>query len=71
MFYRIALGAGLFLLGYALGRRVRDPDSTPEPSGTRRIRDALSGKMEAVPEQQDQHTADSGSGSAKPSHVDT
>ena len=44
MLYRIAVGAGLFLLGYALGRRVRYPASPKTtisspvylPSGIRR-----------------------------------
>lgn len=70
MFYRIALGAGLFLLGYALGRRVRYPASKPEPSGTSRIRDALSGQMEEAPDR-DRHTAATGSGRTNPSHGDT
>ena len=71
MLYRIAVGAGLFLLGYALGRRVRYPASTPEPSGTSRIRDALSGQMEEPPEHRDRHSAETGSGRTNPSHGDT
>ena len=71
MLYRIAVGAGLFLLGYALGRRVRNPASKPELSGTSRIRDTLSEQMEEPPEQQDRRTAEPGPGHTKPSHGDT
>ena len=71
MLYRIAVGAGLFLLGYALGRRVRYPASKPELSGTSRIRDALSGHMEETPAHQGRRSAETGSGRTGPSHGDT
>jgi hypothetical protein len=38
---RLALGVGLFLLGYALGRKTQDPARLHEHTGTKRIRDAL------------------------------
>jgi hypothetical protein len=41
MLYRIAVGVGLFLLGYALGRRTQDPADIHEHTGTKRIRDSL------------------------------
>ncbi len=53
MFYRIAVGAGLFLLGYALGRGTRHPVSPHEPSGTSRIRDALAEKMGQDPQNEE------------------
>jgi hypothetical protein len=50
MWYRIALGTGLFLLGYALGRRTQHPLSEKQHSGTARIRDALSEQGVEAPE---------------------
>jgi len=58
MFYRILVGAGLFLLGFALGRGLRHPVTTAEYSGTSRIRDTLAGELEAAPERQAPRTSE-------------
>ena len=59
MLYRVAVGIGLFLLGYALGRRERHPVSKPRHNGTSRIRDALSGHKATTPENSKRRTAES------------
>jgi len=62
MLYRITVGIGLFLLGYALGRRERRPSaSKPEYSGTSRIRDTLSGQMAEAAENQTRRTSETNS----------
>ena len=58
MLYRITVGIGLFLLGYALGRRVRHPAVKPGHTGTSRIRDTLAENMEAAPESQAPRTSE-------------
>jgi hypothetical protein len=42
MWYRIAIGAGLFLLGYTLGRGFRRIEGEQGESRSTRIRDSLS-----------------------------
>ena len=46
MWYRIAIGAGLFLLGYTLGRGFRRIDADQREPGSTRIRDTLSARDE-------------------------
>jgi len=58
MFYRIAVGVGLFLLGFALGRGLRHPVTMAGHSGTSRIRDTLADEMEAAPERQAPRTSE-------------
>ncbi len=48
MLYRIAVGIGLFVLGYVLGRGMRHPVLKPEYYETSRIRDTLSPESEGA-----------------------
>jgi len=50
MWVRIAMGAGLFLLGFTLGRGFeRLEKNAHSPQGTTRIRDALARQSAAEP----------------------
>jgi hypothetical protein len=42
MWYRFAIGAGMFLLGYTLGRGFKRMDEDARESRSTRIRDAVS-----------------------------
>ena len=70
MFYRIAVGVGLFVLGYVLGRGMRHPVLKPEYYETSRIRDTLSADTEVAAEGEGQRGAetksDQRSGGEKP-----
>ena len=56
MLSRIALGVGLFLLGYALGRKTQDPAHLHGHTGTKRIRDALAEQREPATQLQAERT---------------
>jgi hypothetical protein len=50
MWYRIAIGAGLFLLGYTLGRGFRRIEGEQGEPRSTRIRDSLSPQEQESPE---------------------
>lgn len=53
MLVRILIGAGLFVLGYALGRATRPVVPTPVEHRSRRISDVLSAQEEERPPGED------------------
>jgi hypothetical protein len=58
MLSRLALGVGLFLLGYALGRKTQDPANLHAHTGTKRIRDALAEQKDPATQSRTEPTAE-------------
>jgi hypothetical protein len=58
MLSRLALGVGLFLLGYALGRKTQDPARAHEHTGTKRIRDTLAEQIDPAKQSRTEPTAE-------------